>query len=563
MHTVQVELAPPPATIYTSRPTVDADTAVISDTTERTHGLTERTHRLLEQHLSNCPQTIPDPSFSPVPSENFVGRHTLLNKLKDFISEFSQPPCRSCHGSSRGCGELMRWKFVPKRWLVGPPGIGKTQLALQFAEIKRASFSGMFFINAHQLTLQSEPIRARLEKTDQKKPWLLIVDDVRDQNIESSLPQRGGCILLTTQRQNCPPNPEITLEVPPLSEREVKRLLSKRGLPVSYFSFFRTESEKKLFKLFQTTLGGLPALIEPAISEMKNKGANFEQYTSKLDSEKIRSLFEEKSHFTESASKKTLLLIDELQQTSPSAYRFFCIATYLDPSCIPLQFLEEFDPQQASDLHPLRGSFLMRYKDETRSFSLSEFTQIVAQHKQCSEQVQMKSFSEALTLLFNFIDRSCPESLWKNRVNQVALHIERLLESPLWNGSNMDNQLIVPSLVLHLTLFIDKADFGFSQKDMTEIKDFLSQKLQFHGKCWWLIYHTFGRILETKLPKHCIGSLLGSLNLDSVFDAARVYHHKAFKIGNDKKEFDQHIDKWQEAYDRYQKRDDADGSLIG
>ena len=147
--------------------------------------------------------------------------------------------------------------FIPHadtqiRVLFGLPGMGKTQIALNYADQNRHNFSQVWAIDCRTEAVRDRDYRTVAEKMGLKpghekdieiirqsvhryledhpdqKPWLLILDNV-DKNLDPSKdwPQRGGQVLVTTAKNNIWNTRDYLPEVGAFTPTEAHQLLAK------------------------------------------------------------------------------------------------------------------------------------------------------------------------------------------------------------------------------------------------------------------------------------------------------------------------------------------------
>lgn len=185
------------------------------------------------------PQTSPSTPLLPltfsVPYErnnSFTGRQSILESIRHLFLN-----------KERRLGGRVA--------LYGLPGIGKTQIALEYLHLYRSTYSKIYWLNASQRShliselaaLQSptgfapfEEERPMEERAEQvlswlglEEGWLLILDNVDDfkdiHRILQKIGSAGGDILITTINRNVHQIPSEGIEVSALTEPEAFELL--------------------------------------------------------------------------------------------------------------------------------------------------------------------------------------------------------------------------------------------------------------------------------------------------------------------------------------------------
>lgn len=139
--------------------------------------------------------------------------------------------------------------------LWGQGGMGKTECALEFANKHRNDFSRILtfhYGNQAQLydeyleiaksihpdvnldNVSLETLKTKVHKyleNDWEKPWLLFFDNVEHDLKSSDYPQRGGCVLITSQRNNILTSDRLSedhkIKIEPFPRKEAIELFTK------------------------------------------------------------------------------------------------------------------------------------------------------------------------------------------------------------------------------------------------------------------------------------------------------------------------------------------------
>lgn len=186
------------------------------------------------------------------------------------------------------------------RFLHGPPGIGKTTAAIEFAYRYRRTFEATFFITGkspEQLVSNFASIandlgdadvavgdkyakcRRAAELLSQKSPWLLILDNIDSRSLASAaetlLCNLTGGFVLMTGRYECTLRfaPQF-IKLPALTTEEGARLILDRT------SSFRheTESDFEHSTRLSEDLEGLPLALEQACHYIRAKEVTIARY---------------------------------------------------------------------------------------------------------------------------------------------------------------------------------------------------------------------------------------------------------------------------------------------
>jgi energy-coupling factor transporter ATP-binding protein EcfA2 len=117
--------------------------------------------------------------------------------------------------------------------LTGEAGIGKTQLALEYAFRYRDEYQVIFWIDASLfLSGERNSLVAHLNAIPSEQQWLVVLDQVEDLTLPGSIVSgrsQNGSVLLTTRTPFLPQHEANALTVPPLSEEEAVLLLLRRA----------------------------------------------------------------------------------------------------------------------------------------------------------------------------------------------------------------------------------------------------------------------------------------------------------------------------------------------
>lgn len=262
---------------------------------------------------------------------NFVGRNDELDKIHTALE--------SGHFAAL------------TQTLVGLGGIGKTQLAVEYAHRYQFEYDVIWWIRADDtdtLTLDFGKLAERLglieelHSTDRSevveavrswlstgKNWLLIFDNAVDYKLISTIlpnPQRGH-ILITSRNQNwefqC-----ISVDV--FSLEEALRFFEVR---LNIDGFY----DKSNASVLAEELGYLPLALEHASAYMKNKGKTFEGYLRLFRSRKMELLkrADRPPDYHATVATTWNLSIAELQTDFPIAVDLLNFYSFFAPEYIP------------------------------------------------------------------------------------------------------------------------------------------------------------------------------------------------------------------------------------
>ncbi|GAA4253302.1 FxSxx-COOH system tetratricopeptide repeat protein [Dactylosporangium darangshiense] len=301
------------------------------------------------------------PPIWNVPQRNpaFTGRRDTLEQLRDRLSASAN--------------------VVSPQALYGLGGVGKTQVAIEYAHRFAADYDLVWWISAEQvsqvrsalgelareLKLQEadtlgESVRMVREALRQGRPyrrWLLIFDNVGEpETIREFIPQGAGHVLLTSRNQEWTQDAQV-VEINTFSRAESVTFLTRRvtGLAVA-------DAEA-----VANRLGDLPLAIEQAAAWLSETGMPVSRYLELLDTQPLRILDENPPiGYDRSTAATWQLSLEQLRRQSPAAAKLLEICAFFAPEPIPTRLLYtprftqpllEFDPA----LHdPIRQGRLMR-----------------------------------------------------------------------------------------------------------------------------------------------------------------------------------------------------------
>jgi hypothetical protein len=287
-----------------------------------------------------------NPPIWQVPTRNavFTGRVEVLEQLHDRLT-----------GTSMA--------VVAPMALHGLGGVGKTQVALEYAHRYMADYDVIWWIQAEQDELingalapmaQSLGIRTRdsIPETAQAvrealrlgRPydrWLLIFDNADNPNeVKEFFPGGSGHVIVTTR------NPAWSVVAEPLeidvfSREESVGLLRRRVVGLSAAEAMEV-AEK---------LGDLPLAIEQASAWLAETGMSAAEYVDRLDSELVTALeLSRADDYPTTVAATFRLSFERLRERSPGAARVLQLCAYFSPDPISLSLL--YSDQMLESLLP-------------------------------------------------------------------------------------------------------------------------------------------------------------------------------------------------------------------
>lgn len=241
-------------------------------------------------------------------------------------------------------------KTHPQLVLFGPGGIGKTELAIAYANKHLENYSLIWTIHcrseeesltsyrelAHALKVPLDgkeslhdierKVHRKLEQNPAgEKPWLLLYDDW---NAKLQLPQRGGHVLLTA----CAKEASIpSLQVLPFSEEESLELIKKITQ--------KTVSKDTLAKLTQFC-GRYPLLLGRVAAYVSRiPGETLESYLQQQEGKQELLALPPDQRYQKSVRE---VIQHTLQALPIQVQNWLKISAYLDPTSIPLSYLSQW-----------------------------------------------------------------------------------------------------------------------------------------------------------------------------------------------------------------------------
>ncbi|MCB1073700.1 MAG: tetratricopeptide repeat protein, partial [Chlamydiia bacterium] len=277
----------------------------------------------------------------PLPSQYFAGRTKELKKLHEL--------CKTNHRVA----------------ITGIGGVGKTELALKYAEENKSYYRWSYFIAGNTMTEglldladklyvpKMEKIEERLELlknqlSKQEKEFLLVFDGVDNpegfEEIQKYLPEKGKCLLLTSRLKkewNRLKFERLDLEVFTLEEA-VTYLVKATG----------KEEEKEQAAILAKELGSLALALTCAASYIRMTGSSIEKYNN-LFKDYSYELFEEEN-LTLKNEEKTVLTtwkipVDTIEKKYPHVKNVMNFISLLAPAPIPPKLIEEWFKKNCSD----------------------------------------------------------------------------------------------------------------------------------------------------------------------------------------------------------------------
>ncbi|RSM10373.1 hypothetical protein CDV31_007249 [Fusarium ambrosium] len=318
--------------------------------------------------------------------DSFVGREDTLKIIDDhLLPENLNPDKGQGSDSSSQDGSDLR-SFA----ICGLGGIGKTELAVQYAHTRKRYFEAIFWLGADdskilassfanlavQLGLEDEdsvdvtasrdivmgwlsrPLR-QTSKPDEPGNfvnWLLIFDNVDNLDVlDDYWPKLGrGSVLITSRDPNAKQNMYIHegLHLPPLTNTETEVLMQK-------LTHVRADDYQKdaLAKIAET-LDGLPLVINQMSGLFRSFRLSYMDFLEFLQEEGIEKLYERQSGSTGKQKTQSLVTYWALDRLSSPTKALLQVMCLLDPDDIPEDILIDKSGQvKLTDYPRSRGNY--------------------------------------------------------------------------------------------------------------------------------------------------------------------------------------------------------------
>ena len=286
----------------------------------------------------------------------FTGRTDLLSALHQRLHDHHQAVAISQAYAVSGLG-----------------GIGKTQLALEYAYQHAADYDGVFWLGAETVeTLYAsftsiaellglpeqvakehpQVAQAVLRWLASHKGWLVIYDNVEDVlTLKPFLPAaRQGAVLLTT-RLRALEGLAPSLNLPPFDMEEgVRFLLARTGLLVE--TALVPEALLSSAQALVAALDGLPLALDQAGSYIERHGSGLPDYLHLYQQRQLALLADRSpaAEHPQSVVTTFSLSFEQVAQASPAAAEVLRACAFLAPEAIPEELLTQGAAQWGPDV---------------------------------------------------------------------------------------------------------------------------------------------------------------------------------------------------------------------
>jgi tetratricopeptide (TPR) repeat protein len=449
-------------------------------------------------------------------NENFTGREKLLETLHLKLSE-----------------------IVPKQWnhrvaLYGLGGVGKTQLALEYAYTQKDNYERIYWISAvNEATLFSgfqeiakrtrcisdysilKPLEVAervLHWLNEQKSWLLVLDNLDDINVVNGyLPDRSPRkhTLITTRLSHCHQIPAEGLQVEVLDVTDATNLLFLR----SHVGTVETPDGKAEAIEIVKELGFLPLAIEQAAAYIREASKNvfkfLPNYRNSRMTHHARASKGIQSCYVESVATTWRMSFQRIEENNTDASKLLRLLAFLNPDGILVDFLDRGNEGLNAELREIITNEDRFYEAlcELERFSMIE------RHDECTnaqhivihrlvqsvikDEMSPEDFSTMAEAVIGLCDCAFPrQDDWSN---EMLLQRRRYQE-----------QIVTP---LSSIQQIKSSRLG---RLLRRVGEFLTED----GK-----YQQAGKLLETAIV--ILGATRGSEHLDTlraIFSLGLLYH---------------------------------------
>ena len=278
------------------------------------------------------PGTLPRVWNVPARNPGFTGRDELLVEVRD---------------------RLVAGDTAVVQALYGMGGVGKTQLAIEYAYRFAGEYNAVWWVAAEQISLVGDQFaqlaeglgcaepgapltvvqRTVLSDLRERGRWLLVFDNAkRPEGVAQWLPGGDGHVLITSRFDGWD-EVAMPVEVDVLARAESAAILRKRVRGLS-----QTDAE-----LVAAAVGDLPLAVVQAARFMADTGMPAEQYDNLLKDRAPEVMGQGGSPFYHQHSLKaaTQIAFDRLRDQDPAAADLAMICAFLAPESIPASWFTE------------------------------------------------------------------------------------------------------------------------------------------------------------------------------------------------------------------------------
>src|SRR5450755_3291043 len=352
----------------------------------------------------------------------FTGREELLTQLASTLNK-GQPTALSQPQAISGLG-----------------GIGKTQLALEYAYRSRGDYQAVLWTQADTrenltssyltiATLLNLPEKGEQESTrvivavknwlQRSTDWLLILDNADELALARDFlpPSFGGHVLLTTRAQAMGRFARC-LEVDILSTELAALFLLRRAglLPVEATLEQASEHDRSVARAICEEVGGLPLALDQAGAYIEETGCSLAEYQRLYQHRRADLLAERRGQLVDDhplpVATTWSLSFAQVEQKSPAAADLLRLCAFLAPDAIPEEIITEGAEHLGPNLAPvgadtyllhqaveaLRAYSLLSRDPQTHTLSVHRLVQAVLKD-QMNEKTQQQWAERAVSTI--------------------------------------------------------------------------------------------------------------------------------------------------------------------
>ncbi|KAJ4308103.1 hypothetical protein N0V84_012298 [Fusarium piperis] len=324
--------------------------------------------------------------------DNFVGREDILKTIDDHLLRPTSQRESTLEPNRDFDTALHLRSFA----ICGLGGIGKTELAIQYAHTRKQHFEAIFWLSADdskilasnfanlavQLGLEdddslditasrdivmgwlSKPLRKSSEPDERRNyvNWLLIFDNVDNLDVLADYwPKLGrGSVLITSRDPNAKQNIHIHhgLHLPPLTNTETEALMQQ--LTHVRVDQYQREALAKIAE----GLDGLPLVVNQMSGLFRSFRLSYIDFLTFLQDEGIKKLYERQAGIMGAQKTQSLVTFWALDRLSAPTRALLQVICLLDPDDIPEDLLVDITCQA----NGLRYMFERGLQEETKPF---------------------------------------------------------------------------------------------------------------------------------------------------------------------------------------------------
>jgi len=457
-------------------------------------------------------------------SNNFVGRSEFIKDLAHhFTSESYDSEARHV------------------RVLFGLPGMGKTQIAMQFAKTHQGCFSQLFVIDCRTEALRDDGYRQIAEKLkirtdgvpieqiqrtvhrnledkgDRQRPWLLVLDNVdKEINAKQDLPAKGGCILITTNKKNVWNARNEIEEVGQFKVTEAIALLK------SVIGENVNQEELASMNALAKNLGYFPLALNLAANYIGKNPQEIKKYLAAYEKQPLNAPWGKDYLYEYSLQKALGMTLDKLKRESEQAFEWLNICAYLNPDQIPEEWLNHWMKQKMGDestyqaksyelIKQLKNYALIQNSRTEQSFSIHGLFQQVLRERQVAKDIYIQSSLELVQERLQKFDRNDADT-WRSS-EKGYLHASWMVEEGILKNQDLKIQLKILSDIGYVAYVL-----GNFQKSLEYDEKSFAMEKQLYGD----------------QPHPVVALSLNNLGVVWVglgkYDKALEYHEKSFAM---------------------------------